>query len=216
MTCSDGWDDGTGRCNGGCASGYHDDGGRVCVPLGCLAGYHDGGYDAGNGACLAGITGSCSGTCVPIGVCSSRFHDDGTGTCVHSGCAAGYHDGGYGTCVAIGTCASGYHDGGNGTCVARGTCVAGYHNNGTGNCAVDVTLQSTEYQVTSDVNGHSTPVIGQDAIGDYIVYTQYPIVNGMEGNSSIFYQRVASGQPTGSPVPVAESSAESISQRRFG
>jgi hypothetical protein len=121
------------------------------------------------------------------------------------GCQPGYHDDGTGICVLSG-CASGYHDGGNGTCVASGTCVAGYHNNGTGNCAVDVTLQTAEYQVTSNVNGHSTPVIGQDTIGDYIVYTQYPIVNGVGGNSSIFYQRVASGQPTGSPVPVAESS----------
>jgi len=69
-----------------------------------------------------------------------------------------------------------------------------------------VQLQSTEFQVTSDANGHSTPVIGHDAISDYIVYTEYPIVNGVAGNSNIYYQRVANGQPTGSPVVVADSS----------
>src|SRR5208337_3463608 len=39
-----------------------------------------------------------------------------------------------------------------------------------------------------------------------IVYTEYPIVNGVAGNASIYYQRVVNGQPTGSPVVVADSS----------
>ena len=83
-----------------------------------------------------------------------------------------------------------------GTCVAFVT--AGAH--------ASVALQATEYRVTSDANGHSTPVIGHDAIGDYIVYTEYPIVNGVAGNSNIFYQRVSNGQPYGPPVVVADSS----------
>jgi len=74
-----------------------------------------------------------------------------------------------------------------------------------GSPAQGMRLLSTEYQVTWDANGHSTPVLGHDSISDYIVYTQYSIVNGAPGNSSIYYQRVASGQPTGSPVPVANS-----------
>ncbi len=48
-------------------------------------------------------------------------------------------------------------------------------------------LLTKEFQVTFDANGHSLPTIGQDAIGYYVVYTQYPIVNGVTGNGSIYY-----------------------------
>ena len=59
-------------------------------------------------------------------------------------------------------------------------------------------LQSKEYTVTSTAGyGHSTPIIGQDSIGSYIVYTAYPIVNGVDENSAIYYQRVTNGQPAG-------------------
>ncbi len=70
-------------------------------------------------------------------------------------------------------------------------------------------LQATEYQVTtaSSTVGYTTPRIGQDTIGYYVVYIEYPIVNGVNGNASIYYQRITNaGQPTGSPVAVADSS----------
>jgi probable HAF family extracellular repeat protein len=76
-------------------------------------------------------------------------------------------------------------------------------------------LQTTEYTLplpsplppSFEIVGESTPVLGRDSIGYYVVYTLFPIVNGVDGNSSIFYQRLdASGQPTGSPVVVADSS----------
>jgi hypothetical protein len=79
-------------------------------------------------------------------------------------------------------------------------------------------LQATEYQVTatSDAYGYTTPVIGQDAIGTYIVYVQYPIVNGVAGNARIYYQRVANSQPSGSPVVVADSSMNQYLNDAYG
>ena len=65
-------------------------------------------------------------------------------------------------------------------------------------------LQATEFQVTFDTNSHSTPVIGNDTNGDYIVYTDFPVGNYGNGISSIFYQRVANGQTNGAPVDVTE------------
>jgi hypothetical protein len=70
----------------------------------------------------------------------------------------------------------------------------------------NILLQTTEFQVTSNTNGHSTPIIGHDTNGDYIVYTDYPVVNGLDGNADIYYQRLANGSPTGTPVVVADSS----------
>ena len=70
--------------------------------------------------------------------------------------------------------------------------------------ATDV-LEVAEFQVTFDTNGHSTPIIGHDSIGDLIVYSQYPVVNGVAGNASLYYQRLANGAPTGAPVTVADS-----------
>jgi len=35
----------------------------------------------------------------------------------------------------------------------------------TGAFAQSTTLQATEYQITTDPNGHSTPIISSDAIG---------------------------------------------------
>jgi hypothetical protein len=66
-------------------------------------------------------------------------------------------------------------------------------------------LQAIEFQVTFDADGHSTPIVGHDSIGDLILYSQYPVVNGIFGNASIYYQRVANGAPTGAPVTVADS-----------
>ena len=66
-------------------------------------------------------------------------------------------------------------------------------------------LLANEFQVTFDANDHSTPTIGQDAIGYYVVYEQYPVVNGVAGNGSIYYQRIANGQLVGTPVTVANS-----------
>ena len=65
--------------------------------------------------------------------------------------------------------------------------------------------QATEYQITSDANGHSTPIIGHDSIGDLIVYSQYSMLNGYAHNASLYYQRLANGAPTGAPVTVADS-----------
>jgi hypothetical protein len=70
-----------------------------------------------------------------------------------------------------------------------------------------VKLQTTEFQVTFDANGHSTPMIGIDSISDFIVYSEWPVVNGAPGNAAIYYQRVASGQAFGQPVAVANSPA---------
>lgn len=68
-------------------------------------------------------------------------------------------------------------------------------------------LQSTEYQVTFDLDEQSTPTIGRDAIGDYVVYTSRPLVNGQLGASDIYYQRIENSQPVGDTVAVAVSSA---------
>jgi hypothetical protein len=67
------------------------------------------------------------------------------------------------------------------------------------------TLQAREFQVTFDANGHSTPMVGQDSISDVIVYSRYPVVNGVYGNASIYYQRVANGAPVGGEVAVTNS-----------
>ena len=53
------------------------------------------------------------------------YHDDGTGTCVLTGCAAGYHDGGDGQCVANGACSSGYAAGASGLCFGELVSVKG-------------------------------------------------------------------------------------------
>lgn len=66
-------------------------------------------------------------------------------------------------------------------------------------------IQTSEFQVTFDSGGHSTPMIGKDSIGDLIVYSEYPVVNGVPGNASIYYQRVGSGAPFGPAVTVADS-----------
>jgi len=77
-------------------------------------------------------------------------------------------------------------------------------------------LQSTEYTVTNKSGyGHSTPIIGQDSVGSYIVYTEYPIVNGVYGISAIYYQRVTNGQPMGAPVVVADSSENQYLEDAF-
>lgn len=82
-----------------------------------------------------GEGGVSSSSCVPVGTCSTGFHNDGTGVCAPIGtCHDGYHDGGDGSCVDIGACASGYHDGGDGNCVENGTCSAGYMPNPSGDC----------------------------------------------------------------------------------
>jgi hypothetical protein len=60
-----------------------------------------------------------------MGQCSKGFNDDGTGTCVQSGCATGYHEGGDG-CVPVGQCSKGYQDGGDGSCTSAGACIDGY------------------------------------------------------------------------------------------
>jgi hypothetical protein len=70
--------------------------------------------------------------------------------------------------------------------------------------AADI-LHATEFQVTFDTNGHSTPMVGHDSVGDLVVYSQYPVVNGAAGNAGIYYQRVANGAPTGAVVTVADS-----------
>jgi hypothetical protein len=70
--------------------------------------------------------------------------------------------------------------------------------------ATDV-LQAKEFQVTFDANGHSTPIVGHDSIGDLIVYTQYSVLYGYAHNASLYYQRVANGAVTGAPVTVADS-----------
>ena len=77
-------------------------------------------------------------------------------------------------------------------------------------------LATQEHQVTFDANGHSTPMIAYDPdpswsspgapLGNYIVYSQYPVVNGTVGNASVYYQQVGSnGAPIGAPVVVADS-----------
>ena len=69
-------------------------------------------------------------------------------------------------------------------------------------------LETQNNQVTFDANGHSTPEIGYTStLGTYIVYSEYPVVNGAAGNASIFYQTVApNGVVTGAgPVVVADS-----------
>lgn len=78
-------------------------------------------------------------------------------------------------------------------------------------------LQSTEFQITTDSNGHSTPILAQDSIGYYVVYTEYSVVNGVDGNASIYYQRVSNtGQPSGSPVVVANSSMNQYLNDAYG
>ncbi|HLV87510.1 MAG TPA: choice-of-anchor D domain-containing protein [Candidatus Sulfotelmatobacter sp.] len=66
-------------------------------------------------------------------------------------------------------------------------------------------IQTSEFQVTFDSGGHSTPMIGMDSMTDLIVYSDYPVVNGVPGNASIYYQRVGSGAPFGQPITVAGS-----------
>ena len=78
-------------------------------------------------------------------------------------------------------------------------------------------LQATEYQVTTDSLGHSTPIIAQDSIGYYVVYTEYPVVNGVAGNAAIYYQRITNaGQPSGSPVVVADSAMNQYLNDAYG
>jgi hypothetical protein len=70
-------------------------------------------------------------------------------------------------------------------------------------------LLTNEFQLTYDGDGHSTPIIGQDAISYYVVYSQYPVVNGVAGNGQIYYQRIdhVNGAPFGAPVAVATGSS---------
>lgn len=77
-------------------------------------------------------------------------------------------------------------------------------------------LQTTEYQVTFNIDAQSTPTVGRDAIGDYIVYTSRPMINGFPGSSDIYYQRLDSGQPVGTPVAVVTSAANEYLNDAYG
>jgi hypothetical protein len=69
-------------------------------------------------------------------------------------------------------------------------------------------LTVTEHQVTFELDEQTTPILGHDAIGDYVVFTSYtPVGSGIE-HSDIYYQRLVNGQPLGNRVPVATTTAD--------
>jgi hypothetical protein len=71
-----------------------------------------------------------------------------------------------------------------------------------------VTLIVTEHQATSESDEQTTPTLGHDSIGDYVVFTSYtPTQTGL-AQSDIYYQRLVNGQPLGNPVPAATTTAD--------
>jgi hypothetical protein len=64
-------------------------------------------------------------------------------------------------------------------------------------------LTATEHQVTFELDEQTTPTLGRDAIGDYVVFTTYTPVSTGVAQSDIYYQRLVNGQPVGNRVPVA-------------
>lgn len=71
-----------------------------------------------------------------------------------------------------------------------------------------VTLIATEHQVTSESDEQTTPTLGHDAIGDYVVFSSYTPVQTGTAQSDIYYQRLINGQPSGNRVPVATTTAD--------
>ena len=69
-------------------------------------------------------------------------------------------------------------------------------------------LTQTEQQVTFELDEQTTPTLGHDAIGDYVVFTTYTPVSTGVAQSDIYYQRLANGQPVGDRVPVATTTAD--------
>jgi hypothetical protein len=71
------------------------------------------------------------------------------------------------------------------------------------NLEVNRPLTATEHQVTFELDEQTTPSLGHDAIGDYVVFTSYtPLATGV-AQSDIYYHRLVNGQPVGNRVPVA-------------
>jgi len=67
----------------------------------------------------------------------------------------------------------------------------------------------TEYQVTSGPQQYTTPTLGRDAIGYYVVYEAYTPVSIGSPQCDIYYQRLENnGQPVGPPVAVAATSVD--------
>jgi K319-like protein len=64
-------------------------------------------------------------------------------------------------------------------------------------------LTDPERQVTFELDEQTTPTLGRDAIGDYVVFTSYTPVGSGTAQSDIYYQRLVNGQPVGNRVPVA-------------
>ena len=69
-------------------------------------------------------------------------------------------------------------------------------------------MTATEHQVTFESDEQTTPTLGQDAIGDYVVFTSYTPVGSGTAQSDIYYQRLVNGQPVGNRVPVAVTTAD--------
>jgi hypothetical protein len=69
-------------------------------------------------------------------------------------------------------------------------------------------MTATEYQATSESDEQTTPTLGHDAIGDYVVFTSYTPVGSGTAQSDIYYQRLVNGQPLGTRVPVATTLAD--------
>lgn len=69
-------------------------------------------------------------------------------------------------------------------------------------------LTATEHQVTFESDEQTTPTLGHDAIGGYVVFTTYTPVGSGIAQSDIYYQRLVNGQPVGNRVPVATTLAD--------
>ena len=69
-------------------------------------------------------------------------------------------------------------------------------------------LTETEHQATFELDEQTTPTLGRDAIGDYVVFTSYTPVGSGTAQSDIYYQRLVNGQPVGNRVPVAVTAAD--------
>lgn len=69
-------------------------------------------------------------------------------------------------------------------------------------------LTQTEHQVTFELDEQTTPTLGHDAIGDYVVFTSYTPTGTGTAQNDIYYQRLVNGQPVGNRVPVATTSAD--------
>lgn len=76
------------------------------------------------------------------------------------------------------------------------------------NLNVNRPLTATEHQVTFQSDEQTTPILGHDSIGDYVVFTTYTPVGSGIAQSDIYYQRLVNGQPSGNRVPVATTLAD--------